>query len=99
MKLSNENLILTEIITGVFRFSYEPMDEETPSAEGLVEVDCSASSCHAYHDPNGIDSVTTGIEFKELQVWDAEGFQQITDTELGQLFKNELSTLIWEELV
>lgn len=99
MNLSRENLILTEIRSNEYRFSYEPMDEVTPSAEGLIEVDKDVKvTGNNIDEPIFIDSELTCLDFKKLQVWDNEGFQEITETEAGQYFIAQLQELIKNEL-
>lgn len=99
MTLSRENLILTEIKLNQYRFSYEPSDEVTPSAEGLIEVDKDVTiSGDNIEDPMFSETKLNGIDFVKIQVWDNEGFQDITETELGIMFINELEILIELEL-
>lgn len=97
MKLSNENLTLSQIKHSEYRFSYEP--SEGVSAEGIVSVDLDHST--EYSDRGEVmftDTEILGIEFTKIQIWDAEGSQEITDTEEGLHFRNELLKLIKDEL-
>lgn len=99
MNLQRENLLLTEIRPSEYRFSYEPMDEITPSAEGLVYIDYTdQSEGNGIDEPIFHDSEINYLDFKQIQVWDNEGFQQITNTEKGVMFQKALNELILEEL-
>tara|TARA_R110000772_G_scaffold145504_1_gene255474 strand:- start:21717 stop:22019 length:303 start_codon:yes stop_codon:yes gene_type:complete len=100
MKLTRENLLLTQTRASRYRFSYEPMDELTPSAEGIIEVDSDTiTEGNNLDSPMFSDTTLNGIEFVKIQIWDCEGFQDITETDLGQLFRNELEILILNELL
>lgn len=76
------------------------MDELTPSAEGIIEVDSDTiTEGNNLDSPMFSDTTLNGIEFVKIQIWDCEGFQDITETDLGQLFRNELEILILNELL
>jgi hypothetical protein len=99
MKITKDNLILTQTRSSQYRFSYEPCDDVTPSAEGIIEID--SDSVTEYSDRGEAMfsySTLNGIDFVKIKVWDCEGFQEITETDLGQLFIKELETLILNEL-
>ena len=99
MNISRDNLIITEIKSNIYRVTYQPFDEITPSFEGLIEIDLDISiEGDGINEPQFRDTIINGIEYKKLIVWDNEGYQEITDTELGQEFIKELKELILNEL-
>lgn len=99
MELSKDNLILTQIRASRYRFSYEPMDEATPSSEGIIEIDSdTVTEGNNIDSPIFTETTLNGIDFIKIQIWDCEGFQDITETDLGQLFQTQLTELILNEL-
>lgn len=93
--LTVANLALSETRVGNrFRFSYE--DENGPTAEGLVDIIWDQKSeGDGYNDPIYVTS-TFDIRIEKIKVWDSEGFSEITYTELGERFTEELEYLIRE---
>ena len=99
MELTRDCLLLTNTRGSIYRVSYEPFDEVTPSFEGLIEVDSDTKiEGDNIDSPMFSDTEVSTITFLKNTVWDSEGFQNITDTELGQLFMIRLEELILNEL-
>lgn len=99
MNLSKENLILTEIRSNRYRVSYE-WDELNLSCEGLIDIDKDVTiSGNNIDEPMFSDVTFNGIDWIKIQVWDSDGIEIITDTELGQEFIKELEFLIENALI
>jgi hypothetical protein len=93
--LIKDNLTLLETKVGNrFRFSYE--DYFGPSAEGLIDIFWDhKTEGDGYNDPIYTSSEVQ-IRFEKIKIWDVEGFTEITHTELGERFTEELKELIKE---
>ena len=99
MNLNRELLFISDIDPNRKRVSYEPWDEVNPSCEAIIEVDSHVQiEGDGINEPQFRDTIIHGIEYKKLIVWDNEGYQEITDTELGHEFLKKLRELILNEL-
>ena len=89
------NLTINETSVGSrFRFRYE--DEFGPSSEGLIDIFWDhKTEGDGYNDPI-YTNLEAEIRFEKIKIWDVEGYTEITHTELGERFTEELEELIRE---